>query len=108
MYCLNKGLSLRLGQASVIQDYDISLRAETGDLGIKGPWKNVVPLWIRLAMIQGKVYEYLYSPAALCQSDSERVGHAERLADEMRRGVMEPFEVRYLPHSAEPFVISTY
>ena len=83
---------MRLGQASVIQDYDISLRADTGDLGIEGPWKNVVPLWIRLAMIQGRVYEYLYSPAALCQSESERVGHAERLADEMRWGVMEPFE----------------
>lgn len=93
VYCLNKGLSLRLGQASVIQDYDISLRADTGDLGIEGPWKRVVPLWIRLAMIQGKVYELLYSPAALCKSESERVGHAERLAGEMRRGVMEPFEV---------------
>ncbi|BDD58791.1 hypothetical protein MAP00_004041 [Monascus purpureus] len=92
LYCLNKALSLRLGRASVIQDYDISLPSENEDLTAAGPWRAVVPLWIRLAMIQGKVYELLYSPAALCQSEGERVAHAERLAAEMRLGVIEPFE----------------
>lgn len=93
LYCLNKALSLRLGRASVIQDYDISLPSENEDLSAAGPWRGVVPLWIKLAMIQGKVYELLYSPAALCQSEGERVAHAERLAAEMRLGVIEPFEV---------------
>lgn len=96
IYCLNKALSLRLGRASVIQDYDISLTPGVEDLGIEGAWKEVFPLWIRLAKIQGKVYELLYSPAALAQSEGERVAQAQALADEMKWGVMIPIEVCYV------------
>ena len=94
VYCLNKALSLRLGRASVIQDYDTSFPSDMWDLIAEGQWRNVVPLWLKLAVIQGKVYELLYSPGALCRPESERVAHAENLASEMKLEVIEPFEVR--------------
>lgn len=94
VYCLDKGLSLRLGRASTIQDYDISLAPTFTRLDISCLWKTVYTLWITLSRIQGKVYELLYSPAGLSQPEAERVAHARSLASEMQESVMEPFKVR--------------
>lgn len=93
VYCLDKGLSLRLGRASIIQDYDISLPATFNRFDIADMWKTVYTLWIAMSRIQGKIYELLYSPAALAQSEIDRVSHARRLATEMQEYVMEPFKV---------------
>lgn len=93
VYCLDKGLSLRLGRASTIQDYDISLTPTFNRIDIAELWKSIYTLWITLARIQGKVYELLYSPAALRQPETERVAHARRLAAEMQESVMVPFKV---------------
>lgn len=101
VYCLDKGLSLRLGRASSIQDYDISLSPSMGRVDIPDLWRTVYTLWITLSRIQGKVYELLFSPAALTQPETERVAHARRLAAEMQDSVMEPFKV-------PPFLKSTY
>lgn len=97
VYCLDKGLSLRLGRASTIQDYDISLPSAFNIMDIAGVWKTVYSLWILLAGIQGKVYQQLYSPAALAQPEGERVSHARQLASEMQTTVMEPFKVNTIP-----------
>ncbi|KAH8434509.1 putative C6 transcription factor [Aspergillus melleus] len=93
IYCIDKALSLRLGRASTIQDYDISLSWESSTLVGLEPYRDIYMLWIRLAKIQGKVYEKLYSPAALCQPETERVGHARQLASDMQWKVMEPFKL---------------
>lgn len=95
IYCIDKALSLRLGRASTIQDYDISLSWASSRLGGPDPYNEVYILWIHLAKIQGKVYEKLYSPAALCLPESERVEHARNLASDMQWKVMEPFKVSY-------------
>ncbi|GAB1202337.1 hypothetical protein APSETT445_000949 [Aspergillus pseudonomiae] len=92
VYVTEKALSLRLGRASSIQDYDISLPAEDGLLGDFEPWRTIYPLWINLARIQGKVYEMLYSPAALRKPANERASHARQLAAEMQMSVEEPFK----------------
>lgn len=63
------------------------------------PWKTIYPLWMRLAKIQGKVYELLYSPAALAQPEGDRVAHARQLAEEMQLAVMDPFKVPIHPHA---------
>lgn len=93
IYCLDKALSLRLGRSSSIQDYDISLPPVLDTTGVAEPWKTLYPLWMRLAGIQGKVYELLYSPAALAQPEEDRVSHALQLASEMKVTVMDPFNV---------------
>lgn len=93
IYCIDKALSLRLGRSSSIQDYDISVSMAFDPTHVLEPWKTIYPLWMRLAKIQGKVYELLYSPAALMQPESDRVAHARQLADEMQLAVMDPFKV---------------
>ncbi|PWY79718.1 fungal-specific transcription factor domain protein [Aspergillus heteromorphus CBS 117.55] len=92
VYCFDRAVSLRLGRASTIQDYDIS-SPEIMDLtAVAEPYRTIYPLWIQLARIQGKVYELLYSPTALAQPENQRASHARQLASEMQRTVMQPFE----------------
>lgn len=95
IYCIDKALSLRLGRASTIQDYDISLSWSASALPGTDQFGDIYILWIQLARIQGKVYEKLYSPAALCRPENERVGCARQLASDMQWKVMEPFKVRF-------------
>ncbi|PLB51963.1 fungal-specific transcription factor domain protein [Aspergillus steynii IBT 23096] len=92
IYCIDKALSLRLGRASTIQDYDISLSWAASSPNGKDQFGDIYILWIQLARIQGKVYEKLYSPAALCRPESERVSCARQLASDMQWKVMEPFK----------------
>lgn len=96
VYVTEKALSLRLGRASSIQDYDISLPTTFELLGDFEPWRTIYPLWINLARIQGKVYEMLYSPAALRKPADERASYARQLAAEMQMNVEEPFKVCFL------------
>ncbi|KAF7163269.1 hypothetical protein CNMCM5623_008290 [Aspergillus felis] len=92
VYCLDKALSLRLGRASSIQDYDITIPEDLGAHNVDEPWRTVYHLWVKTAEIQGKVYEQLYSPAALSGPERERVLCARQLASEMEVVVMEPFK----------------
>ncbi|OOF94288.1 hypothetical protein ASPCADRAFT_6972 [Aspergillus carbonarius ITEM 5010] len=92
VYILDKAVSLRLGRASTIQDYDITSLEALDMTGINEPFKSIYPLWVKLATIQGQTYELLYSPAALAQPESERISRARQLASEMQQMVMKPFE----------------
>ncbi|KAJ2965873.1 hypothetical protein NUW58_g10804 [Xylaria curta] len=71
-YMLDKALSLRLGRASVLQDYDISLPHVTPDAKAAYPGKEVMTLWIQHARVLGRIYERLYSPGALRQPEAYR------------------------------------
>lgn len=86
-------LSLRLGRASPVQEYDIGLPSPFDTLTSNGVWGTVCALWTKQAMIENKIYTLLYSPAALNQPENERVAHARRLAAELQTTVSEPFEV---------------
>ena len=88
-------LSLRLGRASPVPDYDIGVPSPLDTCTGKNVWRTVCALWTKQSMIEGKTYALLYSPAALNQLESERVAHARRLATELQEGVFEPFEVRH-------------
>ncbi|KAL4786954.1 hypothetical protein BJX76DRAFT_364450 [Aspergillus varians] len=92
IYCMERALSLRLGRAATIPDYDIDVPASFDGSDIEQPWKTAYKLWIELATIQGLVYEKLYSPAALRQGEAARVSEARSLAARMRDRVMQPFE----------------
>ncbi|KAL2843158.1 hypothetical protein BJY01DRAFT_197527 [Aspergillus pseudoustus] len=95
IYCMDRALSLRLGRAPTIPDYDIDLPAtfEWSDIG--EPWLTAYSLWIQMARIQGLVYEKLYSPAALRQDLGVRMAEARNLAARMQDDVMYPFEKIY-------------
>ncbi|KAI3112635.1 transcriptional regulator family: Fungal Specific TF [Penicillium roqueforti] len=92
VYTILNMMSLRLGRASSIQNYDISLPPLDESADVPYPWGPVCIWWTRSAIIQSEVYQYLYSPEALQKPESERVTHAHRLAAEMQSKVMEPFE----------------
>ncbi|KAJ5451529.1 transcriptional regulator family: Fungal Specific TF [Penicillium cf. griseofulvum] len=92
VYTILNMMSLRLGRASPVQIYDISLPPLDENADIPHPWAAVCMWWTRMAIIQSEVYKYLYSPEALQKPEGERVTHAHRLAAEMKSKVMEPFE----------------
>lgn len=98
VYTILNMMTLRLGRACPIQNYDISLPLPPADtLAVPEPWGLVCVLWTKSAIIQSKVYQYLYSPEALQQPGDHRVAHAKQLAAEMKSSVIEPFDVGFAP-----------
>ncbi|KAI0839490.1 fungal-specific transcription factor domain-containing protein [Hypoxylon sp. FL0890] len=92
-YMLDKGLSLRLGRASILQDYDISLPHIAPEAHVAYPGTEVMTLWIKHAQVQGRIYERLYSPGALRQSDSYRVEQVGILATEQKHLMAQSMEL---------------
>jgi hypothetical protein len=94
IYVMDKTLSLRLGRASIIQDWDMSLpypnidsdHARFGSLVQQGQKGDELLLyWIKIAQIQGKVYEKLFSSAAFLTPMNERVHTANELVAELNK-----------------------
>ncbi|OBW64427.1 MAG: Uncharacterized protein AUREO_055090 [Aureobasidium pullulans] len=82
VYFIDKSLSLRLGRASAMQDYDISTslkdlcgvwdRQEGGHHKMFAGW---VELSIEMASLQGVIYDRLYSPGSTKSlSERQKVG----------------------------------
>jgi hypothetical protein len=59
IYCLDRGLSLRLGRASNIRDCDISIPRECNFEGFQPLLGVGIPNWIVLGTLQGRIYEEL-------------------------------------------------
>ncbi|KAH1304307.1 hypothetical protein KXX11_001148 [Aspergillus fumigatus] len=102
--CQNLGYhrSSSMRRASSIQDFDIiiTIPEDLGGPRVDEPWRTMYHLWVKTAEIQGKVYEQLYSPAALSRPERERLFCARQLASEMEVAVMEPF--KELERSSRP------
>ena len=88
IYMFDKQLSLRLGRASVIQDWDMSLPLITSTptpaamaLGAS----QMMAYWIKVAKVQGQTYEKLFSPAAFLRSPEERLKTAMDLVNAMNQ-----------------------
>ncbi|KAL9567519.1 hypothetical protein ACKAV7_008283 [Fusarium commune] len=98
VYVQEKGLSLRLGRSSTIRDADITIpvpsiqaRPEIGYFGRLDKMKE-------LASLQGKIYDQLYSSAALAQPQKVRATRARGLASELEvhANIMGPSDKLYL------------
>lgn len=88
IYMFDKQLSLRLGRASVIQDWDMSLPLITSTptpaataLGAS----QMLAYWIKVAKVQGQTYEKLFSPTAFLRSQEERTHTAIELVNAMNQ-----------------------
>ncbi|KAJ5689226.1 hypothetical protein N7462_003618, partial [Penicillium macrosclerotiorum] len=92
VYTIPSLLSLRLGRASIAQDFEIDIPSPFDCFVNMSTWDMICALWCRQAMIQNEAYTHLYSPKALNQPESERATHARRLAGIMQTDVMDPFE----------------
>ncbi|CRG84816.1 putative transcriptional regulatory protein PB24D3,01 [Talaromyces islandicus] len=85
-YTLDKSLSLRFGRSSILQDWDIStprLFAKPGQE--EDPLQSSFDTWIESSRIQGDMYEYLYSPAALNRPAEQRVETARHLVSRLKQ-----------------------
>ncbi|KAM5346965.1 hypothetical protein ACJ41O_009970 [Fusarium nematophilum] len=86
LYVFDKNVSLLLGHASKFQDFDIDAQypALSADPGQR-PWDEWFHLAIRLAKVQGQIYNGLYSAGALRTTPTERKQCTESLALEMNK-----------------------
>lgn len=82
-YIIDKNLSLRLGQASLIQDYDIDLPLPREDQSGSLASLSRISLWVDAARVMGLVYQQLYSPGALKQTDAARFQAVQQLLQEV-------------------------
>lgn len=84
VYVFDKTLSLLLGRASVLQDLDIDTQypAISTDPA-RRPWDENFIMAIRMAQLQGQVYDQLYSPIALRASVEHRAQTTNELASTM-------------------------
>ncbi|KAF9872071.1 fungal specific transcription factor [Colletotrichum karsti] len=67
VYYIDKTLSLRLGRASTIPDWHITMPEPLLEEPIDNPLVPYYVLWIHTAKCQGKIYEMLYSPESVVQ-----------------------------------------
>lgn len=85
IYLFDKTLSLRLGRASVIQDWDITLPyilpTQDSAKGLDGT--QMLSYWVKVARVQGQIYKKLFCPAAFQKSMEERTLAAIQLVDAM-------------------------
>ncbi|KAI3343016.1 fungal-specific transcription factor domain-containing protein [Ustulina deusta] len=80
VFLLEKSLSLRLGRPSNLRDAEITTPL---------PSEANIRRCSRTSMIQGKIYDQLYSPAGLARLDIERGVIAQTLASELREMIDE-------------------
>jgi hypothetical protein len=91
VYTLDKCLSVRLGRASAIQDYDITVERPGPSASNKSKIFDGSELlaanyyWIQVAEIHGQVYEHLYSPGSFSKSNEERAENANRIASSLKQ-----------------------
>ncbi|RDI77480.1 hypothetical protein Vi05172_g12470 [Venturia inaequalis] len=76
VYETDKNLSLRLGRASILQDWDINIPRPTRSPDSPHPsgskWLDMNYYLVQVGEIQGQVYQHLYSPGTSSKTDEER------------------------------------
>lgn len=82
-YFIDKSLSLRLGRASTIQDWDVTVPLPTPSNSNSTPLSAFISLWVATARCQGHIYELLYSPDSMTQSDDVRRFRAQKLVADL-------------------------
>lgn len=78
VFRVEKGLSLRLGRASSIHEWDVPMPSDVHSA-----------LHVRHAHIQSKTYDNLYSLFGLALSTKERTEVAQSLAEEMQQLILD-------------------
>lgn len=85
---IDKTLSLRIGRASSIRDGDFTLEKlsdnSQDDLSAFS-FMTLLSKWIDLSLLQGQVYDDIFSPRALLQPEGIRVVRARALVTDLQR-----------------------
>jgi hypothetical protein len=105
IYMFDKTLSLRLGRSSILQDWDISLPfVVASDPDDKDSESSaMLSYWIKVARVQGLIYEKLFCPAAFLKSTEERTRIAIDLVNTLNQAWYERKDASAvdLVHSSE-------
>ncbi|KAK6820050.1 hypothetical protein RU639_007048 [Aspergillus parasiticus] len=93
-YVFEKHVSLYFGRASSMQDFDIDAQypAITRDPAVR-PWDESFVMGIRLAKLQGEIYDKLYSAEASKSSHPERMRRVHALALDIQQWYAEFKEI---------------
>ncbi|OTA96821.1 hypothetical protein M434DRAFT_389887 [Hypoxylon sp. CO27-5] len=88
VFVTERNLSLRLGRSSCIPDHEITVPRPMTTLAAGDPSDPILlpimSLWIDIAVVQGKIYDKIYSPRALLQPTNVRTSYARELASELK------------------------
>ncbi|KAL4944173.1 hypothetical protein BDV06DRAFT_233777 [Aspergillus oleicola] len=84
VYVVEKNMSLLLGRASCIQDYDVDvgIPPHSEDPSIR-PWDEVFVKNVTLGKLQGQIYDRIYSATALKTNPEIRIQYIQSLAQEL-------------------------
>ncbi|KAL4923484.1 Zn(II)2Cys6 transcription factor [Aspergillus undulatus] len=84
VYVVDKNMSLLLGRASCIQDYDVDvfIPPHSENPAIR-PWDEVFVKNVTLGKLQGQIYDRIYSATALKSNPEVRIQHIQCLAEEL-------------------------
>jgi hypothetical protein len=91
IYMFDKTISLQLGRASFIQDFDISLPFFS-DEPVSGDvpnGKRMLNYWVKVGRVQGQTYQRLFSPAAFLESPESRTRTAVELVNALNQAWFE-------------------
>lgn len=83
LYIIDKNLSLQMGQASFTQDYDIDLPLPYIDSTAPLAPLGRINIWAEAARVTSLVYQQLYSPGSLKQTDSVRLQAVQQLLQQV-------------------------
>lgn len=84
IYVFDKTLSLRLGRASTIQEYDIALGMPTEPQNPElRNWHLAFCIGVDVAAIHGDIYEKLYSPRAYTETHENRLRIVQQLTSRL-------------------------
>jgi hypothetical protein len=102
LYTMDKGLCLRLGRASCIQDYDIAVpMASLGNKENFAAGNGLLRFWCDFAGIQGRIYEELYSPRALRQPRASKAAKADLLVTDIKQMWSDHDRIGHIPGTPE-------
>ncbi|KAL4878830.1 hypothetical protein BJY04DRAFT_194691 [Aspergillus karnatakaensis] len=101
VYLLDKNMSLILGRAPSIQDYDVDVPYPTYSTDpIVRPWDEGFVTYIALGRVQGQTYERIYSAAALKTPLEIRTQHINNLAEELHQWYRRMYSIDFSTISA--------
>lgn len=82
---MDKSLSLRLGRPSTVRDSDLTLRRLEIEHDTSSVYyAAILPKWIDWALLQGRVFDDIFSPVALMQPECIRTSRARSLTTELQ------------------------
>jgi len=86
LYVMDKGLSLRLGRASTIQDWDVTIPLPESTPGNQASGQglmSLLALGVKIARCQGNIHELLYSSTSLVLPDQTRYSRVQILENQL-------------------------